>query len=73
MELLLNAVAGVDVHKKQITVTSLIKDPNTGKIKKETWESGTFTKDLVKCGRKLLEMGIRDVAMESTGIYVCLR
>lgn len=69
MELLLNAVAGVDVHKKQITITTLVRDPNTGKIQKETWESKTLTKDLLTCGKKLLGMGIKDVAMESTGIY----
>jgi len=69
MELLLNAVAGVDIHKKQITITALVKDPETGKTQKETWESNTFTKDLIKCGKKLLEMGIKDVAMESTGVY----
>jgi hypothetical protein len=69
MDIILNSVAGVDVHKKQITITTAIRDFQSGKISKTTWEVPTFTADLKNCGKKLLEMGIKDVAMESTGIY----
>jgi len=69
MDIILNSVAGVDVHKKQITITTMTRNLQSGKMSKSTWEAPTFTSDLKKCGRKLLDMGIKDVAMESTGIY----
>jgi len=66
---LLEKVAGVDVHKDQITITTLVRSSLDSGGKTETWESKTFTSDLERCGQKLLRDGIREVAMESTGIY----
>jgi transposase len=68
MEVLLTHVAGVDVHKDMIMVTTLIGQPGE-KCVTETFECATFTEDLRKCGEKLLTLGIKHVAMESTGVY----
>jgi transposase len=68
MEPMFDSVAGVDVHKEKITITALTQEPME-KMKRETWECLTFTQDLEECGRKILKMGIKHVAMESTGIY----
>ncbi|MCB9025606.1 MAG: transposase [Bdellovibrionaceae bacterium] len=68
MQALRTHVAGVDVHKKILAITVL-----RGKADQEPealqFECDTFTEDLMACGQKLLELGVRDVAMESTGVY----
>jgi transposase len=61
-------LAGVDVHKEQITVTTLIGAAGE-QPKSEQFQYKTFTDDLRAFGAKLLSLGIRDVAMESTGVY----
>jgi len=59
--------AGVDVYKELILVTTLIgaadEDP-----KEEIFECSTMTGDLIGMGRILLDKGIREVGMESTGV-----
>jgi transposase len=61
-------VAGVDVHKEVLAITILI-----GKADEEVevvqFESKTFSEDLIASGLKLIEYGVHDVAMESTGVY----
>ncbi len=61
-------VAGIDVHKEQITVTTLIGQPGE-EVKVEQFQCKTFTDDLRAFGKRLLSTGIMDVAMESSGIY----
>lgn len=68
MEVLLTHVAGIDVHKDMIMVTSLIGAADEKPVS-ATFECSTFTDDLRRCGEKLLALGIKHVAMESTGIY----
>ncbi len=68
METFFSSVAGIDVHKDQITVSVIIGEHGENLLK-ETWESNTFTEDLENCGRKLISLGIKHVAMESSGIY----
>lgn len=68
MDVLLTKVAGIDVHKKQITVTTLVGEANQ-KPKKEQFVIRTFTEDLREFGQKLLSIGVCDIAMESTGVY----
>lgn len=68
MQALLTHVAGVDVHKDKLAITALIGAANE-EPKAEQFESLTFTEDLQECGKRLLGMGIKHVAMESTGIY----
>lgn len=61
-------VAGIDVHKEQITVTTLIGQPGE-QPQVEQFQCKTFTGDLRAFGERLLSVGIRDVAMESSGVY----
>ena len=68
MEVIKERVAGVDVHKEVLAITVLISEPGK-KVKKYQFESKTFTEDLIQTGRKLLDMGVKHVAMESTGVY----
>jgi hypothetical protein len=68
MQALRTHVAGVDVHKEILAITILIgggdEDPRT-----EQLECSTFTEDLIACGMHLRELGVTEVAMESTGVY----
>ena len=68
MEALRTHVAGVDVHKEMLAITVLIGDRDS-EPRVEQFECSTFTEELMKCGIKLKEMGVRDVVMESTGVY----
>ncbi len=61
-------VAGIDVHKEQITVTTMIGKPGE-EAKVEHFQCKTFTDDLRAFGERLLSAEIRDVAMESSGIF----
>jgi transposase len=68
MEAIRTHVAGIDVHKEKLAITVL-----RGKADEMPeviqFECNTFTEDLMACAQKLLELGIKEVAMESTGIY----
>lgn len=68
MEALRTHVAGVDVHKEMLAITVLIGDPDSEPTV-EQFECSTFTDELMKCGLKLKQMGVKDVVMESTGVY----
>jgi transposase len=61
-------VAGVDVHKDMLAITVMIgkgdEDPTL-----EHFQCGTMTDDLRAMGMILRDKGVRDVAMESTGVY----
>ena len=68
MEAIRTHVAGVDVHKDVLAITVV-----RGKADEQPdivqFECNTFTEDLMACGVKLLDLDIKDVAMESTGVY----
>lgn len=68
MEALRTHVAGVDVHKEMLAITVMIGDRESEPMV-EQFECSTFSDELMKCGLKLKEMGVRDVVMESTGVY----
>jgi transposase len=68
METILTHVAGVDVHKDVLVITVLIGEANE-KLQVHHLECRTFTEDLRECAKTLLGLGVRDVAMESTGIF----
>jgi transposase len=61
-------VAGVDVHKEIIVITVLVGDADSEPAVHQ-FECSTFTEDLIKCGLKLKEYGVKEVVMESTGVY----
>jgi len=68
MEVFKTHVAGVDVHKEVLAITVVIGEPDS-KPQEHQFACLTFTEDLIKAGLKLIEMGVRDIAMESTGVY----
>ena len=68
MHALRTHVAGVDVHKAILAITILTGGAE-GEPKAEQFSCNTFTEDLIAMGVVLKEHGVRDVAMESTGIY----
>ena len=68
MQVLRTHVAGVDVHKEILAITALIGGPDE-EAKETQFKCNTFTEDLIMAGRKLLDLGVRHVAMESTGVY----
>lgn len=68
MKALRTHVAGVDVHKEILAITVLTGDSNS-EPSIEQFECTTFTEELMKCGIKLRELGVKDIVMESTGVY----
>ncbi len=68
MQPLLTHVAGVDVHKDLLVITVLIgelsESPQLHRLR-----SGTMTDDLQRSGEQLINLGVKHVAMESSGIY----
>jgi transposase len=79
LDILYPHVVGIDVHKKQVTVTARIPDPRRQVARKEkTRTFRTFYADLLAMASWLVELGVTRVAMESTGpywwpVYVALR
>ncbi|MFV2013569.1 MULTISPECIES: IS110 family transposase [unclassified Micromonospora] len=70
MEILYSHVAGIDVHKKQVTVTARTPDPRRpGTRSEKTRTFRTFYADLLLMASWLVEVGVKRVAMESTGPY----
>lgn len=68
MRTIISIAAGVDVHKEKLSI-AVVKGDDPNKLEIVKWESKTFTEDLADAGRKLLSLGVTEVAMESTGIY----
>jgi transposase len=68
MEALRTHVAGVDVHKEILAIT-VLRGGADKRPEVLQFESKTFSEDLMASGVKLLELGIKHVAMESTGVY----
>jgi transposase len=60
--------AGLDVHKKTVVAAVIVPDGQGG-LRKEVRTFGTMTADLLELSDWLLEMGVTNVAMESTGEY----
>ena len=68
MEIVHECCAGIDVHKKSVTVC-LIKEGRKGEKKREIRTYSTFTGELLKMRDWLVNANCRHVAMESTGVY----
>lgn len=67
MEVLVDRAAGIDVHKKSVTVCVM---PSEGrKVVKTLNRFSTFHRDLVALREWLTEMRVTHVAMEATGEY----
>jgi transposase len=70
LEILYAHVGGIDVHKKQVTVTARTPDPKRAARWETTRTFRTFYGELLAMASWLvLERGVTHVAMESTGPY----
>lgn len=68
MQAIRTHVAGVDVHKEMLAVT-VMRGSAESEPEVIQFECATFTEDLMACGVKFLEYGVKEVAVESTGVY----
>lgn len=69
MKLLYRRCAGLDVHKSSVTVCIRRRVPGSSQVETEEAVFGTFTQDLVRLRHWLKERKVKQVAMESTGVY----
>ena len=69
MRLLYRCCAGLDVHKKSVSVCVRRRVRGKPEVEIEEAVFGTFTQDLVRLREWLRERKVRQVAMESTGVY----
>jgi transposase len=69
MKILYRCCAGIDIHKRSVSVC--VRRRVAGKKEDETEEAvfGTFTQDLEQLAQWLRDRKVRQVAMESTGVY----
>lgn len=68
MDLVYRHVAGIDVHKRTVTVCCRLLAPD-GHLQKETRSFRTMMVDLLALSDWLTQLGITHIAMESTGEY----
>jgi transposase len=69
VEILYERVAGIDVHKKQVTVTARTPGGPGQARREKTRTFKTFYADLLAMASWLVELQVTHVAMESTGVY----
>lgn len=69
MKIVYRRCAGIDVHKKSVSVCILRRVKGSSEPETEEEVFGTFTRDLLRLRKWLRERGVRKVAMESTGVY----
>lgn len=71
MEIVYQHVGGIDVHKRQVTVTARTPDLKEPDVRWQTTRKfGTFYGQLLEMARWLIvERGVTHVVMESTGVY----
>ena len=68
MRIVYDHVAGMDVHKKTVVVTTSVKQAD-GSDQTERRSFGTMTSELLALSDWLMGKGVTHVAMESTGEY----
>jgi transposase len=59
---------GLDVHKKSVVACVLITAPD-GQLERHVRTFATMTADLLALGDWLNDLGVTQVALESTGVY----
>src|SRR5215469_8071377 len=69
MKLLYRRCAGLDVHKKSISVCVRIRRGGSKHVEIHEAEFLTFTQELERLRDWLKEHKVKQVAMESTGVY----
>jgi transposase len=67
MEVIVERVAGLDVHKE--TVMAAVRTPDDRGRAQKVKEFGTFNADLLALRRWLVDEGVTLVVMEATGVY----
>lgn len=67
MEVIHVKCAGLDVHKD--TVVACVRLAEGRKVERKVETFGTSTRELLQLLDWLVEQGVRDVAMEATGVY----
>ena len=68
MQVLHPRCCGLDVHKLKVTACALLQDGEGG-ARSEIREFGTVTRELLRLADWLRELGVQQIAMESTGAY----
>lgn len=68
LDVMFSHCAGMDVHKKSVTVCALIPGQE-GKVRRVIKSFETMTRALQEMEAWLVELGVTHVAMESTGVY----
>jgi transposase len=68
MEIVLRCCAGLDVHKKSV-VACIRRITDSGRLEEKVCYFGTTTAELLALADWLAAAGVRQVAMESTGVY----
>jgi len=69
MRLLYRRCAGLDIHKKSISVCIRTRVRGKPDVQMEEAVFGTFTQDLERMADWLKQHKVRQIAMESTGVY----
>lgn len=69
MKLLYRRCAGLDVHKRTVSVCVRMRPAGSKETKVETAVFGTFTEELEEMRKWLRKRKVQQVAMESTGVY----
>ena len=69
MKLLYRRCAGLDIHKKTVSACIRIRVPGRKEPQIEEAVFGTFTQDLERLRDWLKEHKVKQIAMESTGVY----
>jgi transposase len=69
MDIVHPLVAGIDVHKRQVTVAIRLPGDMPGERRQVVRNFRTFWRALQKMAAWLSELGVTDAAMESTGVY----
>jgi len=68
MDILQESCAGLDVHKKSVSVC-VRKVDQAGKVTSKVREFSTMTEGILAMGDWMAAQGVQHVAMESTGVY----
>ena len=69
MRSLYRRCAGLDIHQKSVSVCIRMRAPGSPKVELDEAVFGTFTQDLERLAEWLKEHRVRQIAMESTGVY----
>jgi len=67
MQVMFERCAGIDVHKKQVTVCVMVGEGQ--KVQTELKSFGTTTPELLELSDWLNSFGVTQVGLESTGVY----